>query len=216
MLALTLSGLWKWTGLRTSCRCALFHCVWYCHRSHSFHSFRDRITSFQQVNRAHAQGANSRLPTGSTLLKQRQLGQLGYKVVSVPYWEWDALRRDRDQEQAYLFRALAGCVPPQAPRKKKREAKKDMVPKNEADEEDKDALLDERLTSVDWDDDATLKKLTNELLKQYLKKHNLRSSGLNKARAQFCSALLVRFETHYLSGPSGAPGCERPSAPRDA
>ena len=134
------------------------------------------------------------MPTGSTLLKQRQLGQLGYKVVSVPCWEWVALRRDRDQEQAYLFRALAGCVPPQAPRKEKREAEKEVVPKNEADEEDKDALLDERLTSVDWDDDAALKKLTNEVLKQYRKKHNLRSSGLNKARAQFCSALLVRLK----------------------
>jgi len=48
------------------------------------------------------------LPTGSTLLKQRQLGQLGYKVVSVPWWEWIAFRRDKDQEQAYLFKALRG------------------------------------------------------------------------------------------------------------
>jgi len=48
------------------------------------------------------------LPTGNTLLKRRQLGQLGYKAVSVPYWEWNALRRDKDQEQAYLLRALKG------------------------------------------------------------------------------------------------------------
>jgi hypothetical protein len=74
----------------------------------SVHSHRDRITSFQEVNRAHAQGANGRLPTGNTLLKRRQLGQLGYKAVSVPYWEWNALRRDKDQEQAYLLRALKG------------------------------------------------------------------------------------------------------------
>jgi len=47
MLALTLSGPWKWTGLRTSCRCAAPYLGWYCHRSHSVHSFRDRITSFQ-------------------------------------------------------------------------------------------------------------------------------------------------------------------------
>jgi hypothetical protein len=82
-------------------------CVWYCHRSHSVDSFRERITSFQKVNRAHAQGATSgHLPTGSTLLKHRQLGQLGYKVVSVPYWEWDALCRDKDRERAYLSNAL--------------------------------------------------------------------------------------------------------------
>ena len=137
------------------------------------------------MNRAHAQGPNGRLPTGSTLLKQRQLGQLGYKVVSVPWWEWNALRRDKDKEQAYLFKALMGFAPSQAPKKEKREAKKEMVPKNEADKKNEDTLLDERLTSVDWDDDAALKKLTNEVLKQYLKQHNLRSSGLNKARAQF-------------------------------
>jgi len=126
------------------------------------------------VNRAHAQGPSGRLPTGSTLLKQRQLGQLGYKVVSVPYWEWDKLRRDKDKEQAYLFKALVGFVPSQAPKKEKREAKKEVVPKNEADKENKDTLLDERLTSLDWDDDAALKKLTNEVLKQYRKKHNFR------------------------------------------
>ena len=62
------------------------------------------------MNRAHAQGANGRLPTGNTLLKRRQLGQLGYKVVSVPWWEWNALRRDKDKEQAYLFKALVGCA----------------------------------------------------------------------------------------------------------
>jgi hypothetical protein len=58
-------------------------------------SLGDHSTSFQGVNRAHAQGPSARLPNGSTLLKQQQLGQLGYKVVSVPYWEWMALRRDK-------------------------------------------------------------------------------------------------------------------------
>ena len=45
------------------------------------------------------------MPNGSTLLKQRQLEQLGYKVVSIPYWEWRVLRRNKDLEQAYLLRA---------------------------------------------------------------------------------------------------------------
>jgi hypothetical protein len=135
MLALTVSGPLKWTGLRTSCRCALSYLVWYCHRSHSVYTFRDRSTSFRESNHAHAQGPSGRSPTGSTLLKQRQLGQLGYKVVSVPWWEWIALRGDKDRERAYLFKALEGCVPLQAPRKKKREAKNVVVPKNEADKE---------------------------------------------------------------------------------
>ena len=26
------------------------------------------------------------------MLKRKQLGQLGYTVVPVPFWEWDALR----------------------------------------------------------------------------------------------------------------------------
>ena len=30
-------------------------------------------------------------PTGATLLKRRQLKHLGRKIVSMPYWEWDAL-----------------------------------------------------------------------------------------------------------------------------
>ena len=37
------------------------------------------------------QGESWREPTGSTLLKRRQLGQLGYTPAAVPYWEWDDL-----------------------------------------------------------------------------------------------------------------------------
>jgi hypothetical protein len=124
MLVVTLSGPLKWTGLGTSCRCILSYFLWHCHSSHIVHSFRDRITSFRELNHAHAQGANGRSPNGSTLLKRRQLGQLGYKVVSVPYWKWNALRRDNDEKQAYLFKALAGCAPSQAPKKAKRELQK--------------------------------------------------------------------------------------------
>jgi hypothetical protein len=35
---------------------------------------------------------DGRTPRGSTLLKRKQLGQLGYTVMAVPFWEWDALR----------------------------------------------------------------------------------------------------------------------------
>ena len=43
-------------------------------------------------------------PTGSTLLKRRQLEQLGYTAVSVPYWEWDAGKgKVSDPPPALLF-----------------------------------------------------------------------------------------------------------------
>ena len=42
-------------------------------------------------------------PTGSTLLKRRQVSTLdGIHVVSVPYWEWDKLGNDRAKKQMYL------------------------------------------------------------------------------------------------------------------
>ena len=42
-------------------------------------------------------------PTGSTLLKRRQVSTLDYiRIVSVPYWEWNNLGRDRVKKQQYL------------------------------------------------------------------------------------------------------------------
>uniref|UniRef100_A0A7S4FVH6 RAP domain-containing protein n=1 Tax=Eutreptiella gymnastica TaxID=73025 RepID=A0A7S4FVH6_9EUGL len=46
-------------------------------------------------------GADGLLPSGPTLLKRRQLEAFGYRVVSVPFWEWGALRSEGD-EAAYL------------------------------------------------------------------------------------------------------------------
>ena len=47
-----------------------------------------------------------RNPTGSTLLKRRQVTNLeGIPVISVPYWEWGILGRDSSKKQQYL-RAL--------------------------------------------------------------------------------------------------------------
>jgi hypothetical protein len=50
-----------------------------------------------------------RTPNGATMMKRRLLGLLGYKVVSVPYWEWDELRAAQDKE-AYLRAKLAAAV----------------------------------------------------------------------------------------------------------
>ncbi|KAL7528123.1 hypothetical protein ACHAWF_002448, partial [Thalassiosira exigua] len=49
-----------------------------------------------------------RCPNGSTMLKHRQVAKLeGMPVISVPYWEWDKLKKDRGKKQQYL-RSLLG------------------------------------------------------------------------------------------------------------
>ncbi|KAJ1471203.1 hypothetical protein T484DRAFT_3543624 [Baffinella frigidus] len=45
---------------------------------------------------------DARTPSGSTLLKRKQLGQLGYTVVPVPFWEWDALGGEEAKLRRYL------------------------------------------------------------------------------------------------------------------
>ena len=39
--------------------------------------------------------------SGGTLLKRKQLGQLGYTVVPVPFWEWQA-RKGEEAKRRYL------------------------------------------------------------------------------------------------------------------
>jgi hypothetical protein len=42
-------------------------------------------------------------PTGSTLLKRRQVSTLDYiRIVSVPYWEWNKFGNDSAKKQDYL------------------------------------------------------------------------------------------------------------------
>jgi len=49
----------------------------------------------------------SRELTGSTILKHRQVATLdGMKVVSVPYWEWDKLKKDSKEKEKYLHSIL--------------------------------------------------------------------------------------------------------------
>ena len=40
-----------------------------------------------------------RRPNGSTRLKRKQLRQLGYTVVSVPFWEWNALKGEQEKSE---------------------------------------------------------------------------------------------------------------------
>eukprot|EP00986_Skeletonema_menzelii_P006587 scaffold2511_cov153-Skeletonema_menzelii.AAC.2 len=49
----------------------------------------------------------SRSPTGSTILKRRQVPSIDdIELVSVPYWEWDKLDKDEVKEQEYLRNLL--------------------------------------------------------------------------------------------------------------
>ena len=53
-----------------------------------------------------------RVPTGATLFKRRQLRHFGWRLVSVPYWEWDELHhpdqsKEREQRAAYLSSLLS-------------------------------------------------------------------------------------------------------------
>ena len=50
---------------------------------------------------------DGRTPSGSTLLKRRQLEQLGYTVAPVPFWEWNALG-DEEAKRRYLEDKLNG------------------------------------------------------------------------------------------------------------
>ncbi|KAL7529705.1 hypothetical protein ACHAXR_003107, partial [Thalassiosira sp. AJA248-18] len=48
-----------------------------------------------------------RKPTGSTILKHRQVTNLdGIPIVSVPYWEWNKFRKDSAKKQKYLSALL--------------------------------------------------------------------------------------------------------------
>mmetsp|Transcript_32563 Transcript_32563/g.71437 ORF Transcript_32563/g.71437 Transcript_32563/m.71437 type:complete len:256 (-) Transcript_32563:432-1199(-) len=65
----------------------------------------------------------SRTPTGATQLKRRQLRSFGHALVSLPFWEWEALHdkdpseRRRKQRQ-YLLTALRQRAPCQRKRAK--------------------------------------------------------------------------------------------------
>ena len=53
----------------------------------------------------------SQQPQGKTLLKRRQLQAAGWRLMGVPYWEWDACRRDRAEQCALLSARLDEAVP---------------------------------------------------------------------------------------------------------
>ena len=54
-------------------------------------------------------------PNGHTILKRRQVTKVdGAVIVSVPYWEWEALANIRPKMQEYLSHKLQVNPPPAA------------------------------------------------------------------------------------------------------
>ena len=52
----------------------------------------------------------SRTPTGATALKRRQLRAAGWRLLPIPYWEWDALSRDPAGQREYLTSGLKAAA----------------------------------------------------------------------------------------------------------
>jgi hypothetical protein len=63
---------------------------------------RERGVVIEVDGPAHFLRPGGRLPSGSTLMKRRHLEKLGYKLISVPFFEWNAL--DDAQEQAQVLK----------------------------------------------------------------------------------------------------------------
>jgi hypothetical protein len=53
----------------------------------------------------------SNTPEGGTLFRNRALAARGYAVLSIPYWEWNALR-GADSKQQYLLAKLQQAARP--------------------------------------------------------------------------------------------------------
>jgi hypothetical protein len=65
---------------------------------------RDTAIAIEVDGPAHFLRPGGRLPSGSTLMKRRHLEMLGYKLVSVPYFEWNDAGEDKEH---YLRRKIA-------------------------------------------------------------------------------------------------------------
>ena len=62
---------------------------------------RDSLGTAVEVDGPHHFLSGEREANGSTLLKRRLLGRIEYRVVSVPYWQWDQLK-GKKEKMAYM------------------------------------------------------------------------------------------------------------------
>ena len=74
----------------------------------------DSVVLVEVDGPVHYDSVEGREVLGGTLMKRRHLRERGYSVVSVPFWEWDALNRGNKGEQdrmraQYLANAMAAA-----------------------------------------------------------------------------------------------------------
>ena len=70
----------------------------------------DSLGTAVEVDGPHHFLSGERAANGPTLLKRRLLGHIGYRVVSVSYWEWDELNEEKEMKafiQALLVSSRA-------------------------------------------------------------------------------------------------------------
>lgn len=69
------------------------------------------VTIGVEVEGPHHFVGRSQQPKGKTLLKRRQLQAAGWRLMGVPYWEWDACNNNRPEQCALLSARLDEAVP---------------------------------------------------------------------------------------------------------
>ena len=69
------------------------------------------VTIGVEVEGPHSFVGRSQQPQGKTLLKRRQLQAAGWRLMGVPYWEWDACDNNRAEQCALLSARLDEAIP---------------------------------------------------------------------------------------------------------
>ena len=75
------------------------------------HAYPPRLSQVDGPTHFVKLAGGGRRPNGATRLKRRLLGRVGWRVVSVPYWEWAACAGPAEQA-AYLRELLRGPAEP--------------------------------------------------------------------------------------------------------
>ena len=66
------------------------------------------VTIGVEVEGPHSFVGRSQQPQGKTLLKRRQLQAAGWRLMSVPFYEWDACGQSLAEQREYLSARLGG------------------------------------------------------------------------------------------------------------
>jgi hypothetical protein len=64
------------------------------------------MTGYKKVEYQFDWDSQRNLPNGSTMLKDRLLRKLGWKVIHIPFWDWYAMKGDHSAEDKYCRELL--------------------------------------------------------------------------------------------------------------